>query len=420
MGKVTKSATTPHPSPRSGSENASPHGLQRLGSLDAYRGLVMLAIASHGLGINAAAKHFPHSRLWAALAHQSDHVPWVGCVFWDLIQPSFMFMVGVAMAYSYARRRERGDSYGSMLRHAVTRSLVLVALGVLLASNWSQRAQFVFVNVLAQIGLGYTFLFLLWGRRAGVQLLTALVVLIGYWTWFALYPLPGPDFDHAAVGVPADWEHLQGFAAHWDKNTNAAAAFDMWLLNRFPRSEPFVFNRGGYQTLNFIPSLATMIFGLMAGELLRGSRRGTHKLAWLVGVGLLGLVVGAALGGWGICPVVKRIWTPSWALFSAGWACLLLAGFYGSIDLCGRYRWALPVRGCAFPLIVVGMNSLLMYMMAQLAAGWTRNTLKIHLGADYAGVFGSAYAPIVEAGCVVLVFWLFCLWLYRQKVFLRV
>lgn len=390
----------------------------RLRSIDAYRGLVMLAIASHGLGIRAAAEHFPDRPVWQTVAGQLEHVPWVGCAVWDMIQPSFMFIVGVAMAYSYARRRDRGDSYAALLRHALVRSVVLVAMGVFLASNWSTRTNWVFTNVLAQIGLGYTFLFLLWDRSPKAQITTAVAVLAGYWLWFALYPVPGPNVDYAAVGLPGDWQHLTGFAAHWGKNTNAAAAVDRWLLNLFPRAETFVFNRGGYQTLNFVPSLATMIFGLMAGELLRSDRKGWHKFCWLVAAGLVLLAVGNALNLTGICPVVKRIWTPSWALVAGGWTCLALAGFYGAVDLSGR--WGGVARGAVFPMVVVGMNSLLMYFMAQLIIGWTRRTLRIHLGPSYAEVFGLAYAPMVEAGCVVLVLWLICFWLYRQKVFLRV
>ena len=107
-----------------------------------------------------------------------------------------------------------------------------------------------------------------------VQAIAAVVILVGYWLAFALYPLPAENFDYAAVGVPADWPyHLNGFAAHWDKNVHAAAAFDHWFLNLFPRPEPFVFDKEGYSTFNFIPSLATMIFGLMAGELLRSHDR---------------------------------------------------------------------------------------------------------------------------------------------------
>lgn len=392
----------------------------RLQSLDAYRGLVMFAIASSGLGIHAAAQHIPDSRVWSVLALQTEHVPWVGCAAWDMIQPSFMFLVGAAMAFSCAKRRARGDSYGSMFCHAAIRSVVLVALGILLASNWSKQTVFEFPNVLAQIGLGYTFLFLLWNRRSLVQFGTALAILVLYWGWFALYPLPPQEFDYASVGVPNDWTHLEGFAAHWEKNTNAAAAFDVWFLNLFPRSEPFVFNKGGYQTLNFIPSLATMIFGLMVGELLRSERRGAAKLAALVGCGLAGLLAGWAFDRYGICPVVKRIWTPSWAIFSTGWACLLVGAFYGAMDLWNRSALSRAARSITFPLIVFGANSILVYMMGQLARGWTKDTLEIHLGEGYTQVLGPAYAPIVESSCVVLVFWLFCYWLYRQKIFLRI
>jgi heparan-alpha-glucosaminide N-acetyltransferase len=393
---------------------------QRLVSLDAYRGLVMLAIASHGLGMVAAAEHFPDSSTWQWLAHQFEHVAWVGCAAWDMIQPSFMFMVGVAMAYSYTKRRARGDSYGALLRHAVTRAAVLVAMGVFLASNWSDQTSFVFTNVLAQIGLGYAFLFLLWERKPRTQLLAAALILIGYWALFALYPRPGADFDFARVGLPADWSHLQGFTAHWEKNANVAAAVDQWFLNCFPRETPFVFNRGGYQTLNFVPSLATMIFGLVAGGLLRSDCRAGRKFWLLVAAGVLGVVAGAVLGWAGLCPVVKRIWTPSWALLSGGWACLILAAFYGAIDAFESPWQARPARWLAFPLVVVGMNSLTMYFMAQLIYGWVRKTLRTHLSADYAQVFGASYAPIVEATCIVLVLWLLCYWLYRQKVFLRV
>ena len=100
-----------------------------------------------------------------------------------------------------------------------------------------------------------------------------------------------------SVGVSADWPHLEGIAAHWDKNTNAAAVFDQWFLNLFPRSKPFVFNGGGYLTLSFIPSLATMIFGLLAGELLRSPRTSDRRKFWiLVGAGLVGPGRGEAAG----------------------------------------------------------------------------------------------------------------------------
>lgn len=395
----------------------------RLQSLDAYRGLVMFAIASSGLGIAARAKSFPDNSIWQTMSFHFSHVEWIGCGFWDLIQPSFMFMVGVSMAYSYVNRKARGDSYVRMMGHAAVRSLVLVALAVFLSSNSSEQSNFVFTNVLAQIGLGYFFLFLLWGRGLVVQWLAVLGILIGYWALFAFWPLPPADFDYTTVGLNEDWNFLGGFAAHWNKNVNPAAEFDLWFLNLFPRVKPFEFNGGGYQTLNFVPSLATMVFGLMAGELLRGNRKPWMKFAVLIVAGAAGLGIGFGLHAAGVCPVVKRIWTPSWAVYSTGLTCLLLAGFYLAMDLLKNQIWATPLRWLGFPLVVVGMNSIVMYVMGQLLKPWTRGTLLTHLqnlSENYTHFLGDTYAPIVQSVAVMLAFWLFCFWLYRQKIFVRI
>ncbi len=327
-----------------------------------------------------------------------------------------MFMVGVAMAYSYATRQARGQSYGRMLLHAIIRSIVLVLLGVFLRSDGRQQTNWTFMDVVSQIGLGYTFLFLLWGRRPWVQFSAAMLILVGYWCLFYFYPLPPADFDYKAVGVSENWPHLEGTAAHWDKNTNVAAAFDRWFLNLFPRPKPFVYDRDGYPTLNFIPSLATMIFGLMAGGLLRSSRGGWAKFAILVVCGGAALAAGWALEAGGICPIVKVIWTPSWAVYSTGWTLLMLAGFYAVIDLVGLRRWS-------FPLIVVGMNSITMYVMAHLMQGWLRHTLETHFGANVLTLFGhvdAVYQPIVFHALPLFVMWLICLWLYRQRIFIRI
>ncbi len=333
----------------------------RLASMDAYRGFVMLLMASEGLRIAEVARSFPNSPVWQFLASQVDHVEWVGCSLWDLIQPSY----------------------------------------------WT------FEDVLSQIGLGYTFLFLLAGTKPRSQMAAAGLLLAGYWLAFAFYPLPPPGFDYARVGVPPEWHHLQGFAAHWDKNTNLAAAFDQWFLNLFPRERPFVFNGGGYLTLSFIPSLATMVLGLLAGGLLRGGQPAGKQVRVLLGAGLLGILAGSALGWLGICPVVKRIWTPSWTLYSAGWASLLLAAFYALIDVRG---W----KGWAFPLVVVGMNSIAMYCLSHLESDFIADTLKTHLGQHWAERVSPVYAPIVEQSAILFALWLGCLWLYRRKLFLRI
>jgi predicted acyltransferase len=385
----------------------------RLVSLDAYRGLTMLAMASGGLGLHRVAQNFPESGFWKFIGYEFEHVDWVGCALWDLIQPSFMFMVGVAMAYSCASRQAHGQSYGRMFAHAVTRAFMLVLLGVFLRSDGRSQTNFTFEDVLSQIGLGYVFLFLLWGRPRWFQFGAAITILVGYWCYFYYWPLPAEGFDYASVGVPGNWPHLEGIAAHWDKNTNAAAAFDAWFLNLFPRAKPFVYNGGGYLTLSFIPSLATMVFGLLAGELLRGPRINGQKLSGLIVAGVAGLVSGQLLDATGICPIVKRIWTPSWAIFSTGWTCLILAAFFGIADVLKVRRWT-------FPLIVVGMNSITMYCMAQLITGWLHRTLKTHFGQSIFDFLGKPYEPFLVHLWVLVAMWLVCYGLYRQRIFIRI
>ncbi len=397
----------------------------RLVSLDAYRGFIMLTMASGGFAFAEVARKLDlsgddfASRLWRVLAYQFDHVAWTGCAFWDLIQPSFMFMVGVALPYSFASRQAKGESYPQMVAHAGWRAFLLVLLAVFLSSpvrlsegvelvsgpltNW------VFPNVLAQIGLGYVFVFLLVGRGLRVQLIALAVVLIGYTLLFALWPAPGADFDYSSVRRAGDdTEVFTGtWFSHWNKNTNFAHHFDVWFLNLFPRPERFLFNEGGYQTLNFVPSMATMIFGLMAGELLRGDQDRVQKFYVLVIAAVLCLAVGWVMAQTA-SPLVKRIWTPSWAVFSTGWTFAMLAAFYGIIDVFGYKRWA-------FPLVVVGMNSIATYCMSQLLKGWVRGNLRTHLGP-----FHGTYGPVLMSVLVLFVLWLFCLWLYRRKVFLRI
>ncbi len=407
---LLKSVPEPLPRPEIAAPPA-PDRPARLTSLDAYRGFIMLAMVSGGFGFAKVAQSFPDSRLWQFLGCEFEHVPWTGCAFWDLIQPSFMFMVGVALPYSFASRKAKGHGPWRNAGHVLWRSLALVALGVFLSSNGSRYTQtnFTFVNVLTQIGLGYAFVYLLLGRGWKVQLGAVAAILVGYWLFFALWPTPGPDFDYAAVGVKHPGEVMDGFFAHWNKNSNAAAAFDAWFLNLFPRPKPFAFNEGGYATLNFVPSMATMIFGLMAGEFLRGPRSAKEKLLWLAGAGLLCLGIGLALN-YTLCPSVKRIWTPSWAVFSTGWTLLILAAFFGVIDVAGWKAWTLP-------LVVVGMNSIAMYCMSQLMKGWVRTTCKTHLGQ---GIFDGTYGPIVESVVILLTLWLVCVWMYRRKVFVRI
>jgi predicted acyltransferase len=374
----------------------------------------MLFMASEILRIPQAARKFPDSAFARFLASTLDHREWVGCAPWDLIQPCFMFMVGVALPFSLARRTARGESFATQLGHSVYRALVLILLGIFLRSQSRHQTYFTFEDVLTQIGLGYVFLFLLAWTKPRVQWIWAAVILAGYWAAFALYPLPPAGLDTAAVGVPHEWpHHLTGFAAHWDKNTNLANRADQWFLNLFPRERPFVYNGGGYLTLNFVPSLATMIFGLLAGEWLRSERSAHAKLRTLVVYGLCGIAAGAALHLLGICPLVKRIWTPSWTIYSAGWATLILAGLYYVIDV-------KESRGWIFPFLVVGMNSIAMYVLVHVTADYIAGSLQIHFGRGIFQSLGREIAPVILGATTLFILWLMLVWMYRRQLFLRI
>ena len=170
--------------------------------------------------------------------------------------------------------RARRDASAACSAHAIWRSVALILLGIFLRSLERPQTYWTFEDTLTQIGLGYTFLFLLAFASLRVQVAGVRGDprrLLGARS--SLYPLPGPDFDYTRSACPPDWPHLYtGFLAHFNKNSNLSWAFDVWFLNLFPRESPFRFNGGGWSTLSFIPTLATMMLGLWAGQWLQTSR----------------------------------------------------------------------------------------------------------------------------------------------------
>jgi predicted acyltransferase len=333
----------------------------------------MFLMMAEVLRLSRVARAVPDNWLLQFLAWNQTHVEWAGASLHDLIQPSFSFLVGVALPYSLARRREKEASAPRMFWHAVWRSLILIALGVALRQRWT------FEDTLAQIGLGYPFLFLLGLARPRWHWIALSAILFAYWAAWALYPI--------APGLP--------FEMHWAKNANLGHAFDVWFLNLFPRSTPFVENRGGYLTLSFIPTLGTMILGLCAGRWLRESAPAIPYRKLLT-AGAAGIAAGLAIHFAGICPVVKRIWTPAWTLFSGG-ACFALLALF------------LRVRP-PFWLVVIGMNSIAAYLIAHLP-----------VPGPFGGVLrGWPYEPLLSGATLLLAYWLILYVMYRRKIFVRI
>lgn len=387
---------------------------QRVSSVDAYRGFVMLLMMGEVLRFGHVAEALPNSAFWAFLDYHQSHVSWVGCSLHDLIQPSFSFLVGVALPYSMASRASKSSSVGVMWAHTIRRSLILILLGIFLRSMHAEQTNFTFEDTLTQIGLGYPFLFALGFRSERVQWAALAFILLAYGLFFAVYPLPGPYFDWAETGTTADWEHnLTGFAAHWNKNTNAAWAFDRWFMNLFPRVNPFHFNGGGYSTLSFIPTLGTMTLGLIAGKWLKSAQSSSALLQRFGTTAAILFVVAILLNLTGINPIVKRIWTPAWTLFSSGWCFILLSLFYYIVDVKDNKNWFLP-------LIVVGTNSIAAYIFAHTIDSFIDQSFRIHISQNYDLIFGEVYRTLVSGGIILLFeFWILY-WMYKKKLFIKI
>lgn len=388
--------------------------IARLASIDAFRGFVMFLMLAEAMRLWTVHEAYPNSWFWSIVAFNTEHVEWQGCSLHDLIQPAFSFLVGAAMPFSIASRTRRGESFRRMLGHAAWRSVVLIFLGIFLRSLNAKQTYWTFEDTLTQIGLGYTVLFVLAFASLRVQVATFVVILVGFWAAFVAYPVPPAGFDYASVGVPTYWTHLYtGFLAHFNKNSNLSWAFDVWFLNLFPRQSPFLYNKGGWSTLSFIPTLATMMLGLWAGAWLMKPRAAKEQVRGLVLAGVALALMGLVLQWLHVVPIVKRIWTSSYTLYSGGLVLLMLAAFHAAIEWKGWRRWA-------FPLLVIGMNSIAAYVMSWTLEGFVTGALARHVGSAPFAILGDPFAPVLRGAAVLAAFWLILWWMYRRKIFLRI
>lgn len=385
---------------------------QRIQSIDVYRGLVMFLMMAEVWHLSGVAEKLPQNGFWAFLSFHQSHVPWIGCSLHDLIQPSFSFLVGVALPFSLLSRSVKGQSRKEMWYHTIRRSLVLILLGVFLRSMHREMTYWTFEDTLSQIGLGYPFLFWLGFKNRKWQWAALATILVFYWFAFVLYPLPSTHFDYTTVGVPENWSYLmEGFSAHWNKNSNAAWAFDQWFLNLFPRESVFEYNGGGYATLSFIPTLGTMILGLIAGTMLKLEETQLLKKWGIYAVALFGLAIILQLTG--VNPIVKQIWTPAWTLFSGAFCFGFMLLFHWLCDL-------KEIQKPFYWLKIIGMNSIAAYVLAHVGNEFIDQTFKIHLGENYAHVLGPNYTSLVSGSAILLAYWLLLKWMYNKKIFIKI
>ncbi len=370
-----------------GDANPSLTAGERLLSLDVYRGLIMFLLVGEGAAFYHALQEWDVPWLRTSVA-QFHHVEWRGLVLWDLIQPGFMFIVGVAMAFSLAKREDRGQSWGKQLRHILVRCVILFLLGTGLHCVYADALVFELWNVLTQLSFTILVAFLVFRWRWWVQVLVAIGLIVA------------TDIAYRLV-------HVSPYDATFQPGQNFGAWVDTLLMGKT--------NSGHWVAVNAVPTAAHTIAGCVAGQWLRASASDARKAAVLVGVGVALIVAGYAMDGLGVAPIVKRICTSSFIVVSAGWCVAALGGFYLVYDV---WRW----RAGAWFLVVVGMNPILIYLVTELLAwGWLNPKVDVFVGGVLTAVgLSAAVAAVFTAAVTWALLWGLCAWLYRRRIFVRI
>jgi predicted acyltransferase len=354
------------------------------------------------IGGDALIKALAHWAGWPAkdlIDEQLEHAEWEGFHFYDLIFPLFLFLVGVVLPFSLGKLQERGEPRSRVYWRILRRTVLLFALG--LAYNHFLQLGFYtpplgldfsavrVAGVLQRIAIcyGVAALVVLHTRVRSQIALTA-ALLLGYWALLAFVPAPGSA------------------AGDYSRNGNLPGYVDAHYLPGKILAEYYGYgdNEGLLSTL---PAVGTALLGALAGHWLRSGRSGLRKVLGLAGAGVVSLLLGWAWGLW--FPVIKNLWTSSFVLVAGGWSLLLLALFYGVIDV---LRW----RAWAFFFVVIGANAITIYLLPHVIDFEKAGHFFFGGVERHAGAFG----PVVAALGVLAVEWLLLLYLYRRRLFLRV
>ncbi|HPA20434.1 MAG TPA: DUF5009 domain-containing protein [Verrucomicrobiae bacterium] len=381
---------------------------KRLVSLDALRGFVMFLLLGGGEIGHAgflSALFAAINQSWAqTLYHQLQYSHWGDTVHMkDLIRPLFIFVVGLSMPYSFGKRLSLGDSKGKLYRHVLQRTVILFFLGTiagghLLLLDWSKF--YILNNVLEEIAIGYlvtSVVILNFGVRGQVAALA--VLLLGYWALIAWVPVPG----HGAGVITPE--------------VNLPRYIDDITVGRF---RPVKWSFTWVLSLPMASSCIVLL-GALGGQLLKSTESSKAKVGGLFGTALACLVLSLVWSRW--YPMIVSITTGSWVLFVGAVGLGLMALFYLVIDVANYRKWA-------FFFVVIGANSIAVYMAAHLfdfrnignifVKGWTTNhNIGVVGGLSY-WVGPGPWSDFVEAFAAFVVIWLMMLWLYRTKTFIKV
>jgi predicted acyltransferase len=357
----------------------------RILSLDFFRGLTMFLLIGESTLLY---EHLRDPGLAGTLLHaigtQLDHHPWAGLRFWDLVQPFFMFIVGAALAFSVAKREERGDSRSRITKHVVVRSLVLLFLGWALYCIGPGRITFRFQNVLAQLAVTYPIAYFLMRRRPRTQIAWSLGLIL-----------------LAEVIYRVFW--VAGYNQPFVPDHNFGSWVDMLISGEL--------SAGHWVSFNAVPTAAHTIWGVLAGQWLLSGRPPRKKIVVLAGLGAAAVAAGFALTA--VSPMIKRICTSSFVVASGGFCLLALAFSFWLIDVRKLRKWAVFLN-------IIGMNSLFIYLFTESGGtSWVMRLVQpLTMGLfGWTGAHSGAIATSLAAWAVL---WSMCCWLYRRKIIIKV
>jgi predicted acyltransferase len=360
-------------------------GQQRLVSLDAYRGITMfLLIAESALLYRHLIGMFPEDSFGHSLMIQFTHHPWNGLRFWDLIQPFFMFIVGVAMPFSLNKRLSAGGDISQVTRHILKRCFLLFLFGTGLHCVYSQKLVFELWNVLTQLSFTILLTYFLLQKPWKVQLGVSVGLLILTEVMYRLYNPETP----------------------FVKGENFGSYTDMLLMGKI--------NGGGWVAINCIPTAVHTLWGAMCGNFLLSQRDDNQKIKAFALAGLACLVLGYALDWTSLTPIIKRISTTSFVLASGGWALLALALFYWLVDMKKVQSWT---RG----FIIVGMNPIFIYLFANVLGSWLFGFVGIfNMGVLEAIGVPESFQKLINSLLTLGAMWYLCYFLYKKKIFFKI
>jgi predicted acyltransferase len=356
----------------------------RLVSLDAFRGFIMFWIVG-GSSVVLGLQALGHNRVIDTIVYHLNHSAWEGLRFYDCIWPSFMLMVGVSIPFSYAKR-SLTQTHSQMLGHAVRRFCILMLLGGIRESVSLDSPRLIELSsALQPIALASLAAFLLVRKSWKFQAAVGALILLGYLLLLALVPVPG-------VGE-VSYRH----------GANLVYAVDKALLPH--RTGEAVFLEGWGTIICTIPTIATTILGLLLGQLLRSQQPAMKKAKVMALIGVSGLALGYVVSLF--VPVVMKMWTTSYGILSASWACLMFLLFYWIIDVLGYRKWS-------FVFVVIGMNALAVY----LCSTFTRLPQVVGIFTKAPAAAMGSFGPLSAALAFFAVEWSILYWMYKRKLFL--